>query len=583
MRGTIRDSIRSIRRIFQFLKGNSVLYTAGLFMVSSFYLLSGLFEGQIYRLVASIGVYGNARIFQQFCVISALLAGIILLRSFGQVLYLKAVARADESLRRQLAEQLLCMPLSSWRKRHSGDWMAVLGKDTDDATDTYKDKACRFMGCILQTVGGVVIIAWVSPFMAALGICTGLCYMWVGILKWKRMRVVQQGLRKAGGEMASQLSNEINGAWISRFYHFQPILSRKLSEALHLAYDNGRKGMHISSCNGALIQIGYTLSYSGTLLVGLLLVHMGYLNLPDMLAVWPLSMQISYGLRQAGFLFTEFQETSAAVERLEEAFDLPHEELEEGTLLSERNDAPAIEIEQLTFSYDGEQPVLKEVSLTVQQGEKIAFVGESGSGKTTLMKLLMGFYQVKEGRISIFGQPVINQPLSWVRSQFSYVPQMPHLLDDTIDTNIALVKHGCTKEEVIGAAQKAGADDFICELPEKYETSAGENGSRLSGGQCQRIAVARAFLKDAPIFIFDEATAALDGRSEAQLQNTLKHMDRDKTLLFITHRISTAVFADRIVVMNQGRIVEVGSHQKLLEKGGYYKELWERTGIQEFD
>lgn len=577
MRLTMGGAIRSFGRIFGCLRNHSLLYGTGLVMSSGFALLANLLEGQLYGVVADAGEFGDIRVSQRLAALFLLLIGLVVFRGIGQVLYKKAVARGDEELRRHLVHRLIGMPLSMWYRRHSGDWLAVLGKDTDDAAEAYKEKAGYLMGCFLEIAGGGLILWMASPAMAVWGIVAGLGYLWVGLLNWKRMRTVQQRLRAAGAEMTVQLSNQVNGYWISRFYQLSPILDRKFQGAVSEYWKSGEKGARIAAGNSALYQIGYTLSYSGTLLVGLLLVHQGMIGLSDMLAMWPVSMGISRGLQELGFLFTSLQETVAAAERLEEVLDLPQEERKAGEeRTAAEEEAPAVELDNVTFTYgQGRKAALKGCSLTVQAGERVAFVGESGSGKTTLAKLLMGFYQPDEGRISVFGETLGRQPLEAVRGKFAYVPQSTRLLDDTIFQNIALVKPGCTREEVFEAAVRSGADSFIRELPEGYETLAGENGSRLSGGQRQWIAIARAFLRDAPALILDEATASLDGRSEAQINQVLRRAGRDKTLLLITHRIQTAAFADRIVVMKDGEIVESGRHEELLEMGGYYRQLWE--------
>ena len=194
------------------------------------------------------------------------------------------------------------------------------------------------------------------------------------------------------------------------------------------------------------------------------------------------------------------------------------------------------------------------------------------------MKLLLGFYRPQEGRIEVDGINAAESP-SEVRSKISYVPQKSQLFDDSIYENIAIVKSGSNREAVMRAAALAGADEFIRQLPQGYETQAGEDGGKLSGGQRQRIAVARAFLKDAPIIVMDEVTAVLDGKAENHINRTLTGLGKDKTVLLVTHRLSSAMLAERIVVMERGRIVEIGSHEELLKRNGYYSMLW-KAGME---
>ena len=233
-----------------------------------------------------------------------------------------------------------------------------------------------------------------------------------------------------------------------------------------------------------------------------------------------------------------------------------------------------LELCNVSFTYDQERYALKNINLKIYKGEKIAFVGESGSGKSTLVKLFMRFYDVQQGEVLIGGHRVQDYTLEALRGQFSYVSQSSYLFSGSIYQNISIVKENATQDQVKMAARNACAEDFICELPNGYDTLIGERGTQLSGGQRQRIAIARAFLNDAPILVFDEISAALDSESATKVQQAVEHIPEEKTLLMITHRLSAAVTADRIVVMENGGIVEIGSHSELLAEGKVYARLW---------
>ena len=217
--------------------------------------------------------------------------------------------------------------------------------------------------------------------------------------------------------------------------------------------------------------------------------------------------------------------------------------------------------------------MLRDVSLEARRGETIALVGPSGAGKTTVLGLIPRFYDVSAGVVAIDGQDVREASLSSLRRAIALVTQEPFLFDDTIAANIAYSRPAASKSEIEQAARDAAAQDFIAALPEGYETVVGEAGVRLSGGQRQRIAIARAFLKDAPIILLDEATSALDTESEAQVRVALKRLMAGRTTLVIAHRLSTVRDADRIYVLDAGRVVEVGSHEELSRAGGLYSRL----------
>lgn len=245
-----------------------------------------------------------------------------------------------------------------------------------------------------------------------------------------------------------------------------------------------------------------------------------------------------------------------------------------GTLVAQKGD---IEFNGITFKHaDAKAPIFKDFSLSVKPGERIGLVGISGSGKTTLTKLLLRFADVQKGEILIDGQNVSKVQQVSLREAIAYVPQETSLFHRSIADNIAYAHPEASRDEIIRAAKLANAHDFIKDLPDGYETLVGERGVKLSGGQRQRIAIARAILKDAPILVLDEATSALDSESEALIQDALVKLMKGRTSIVVAHRLSTIASLDRIIVLDNGKIIEQGTHQQLLEKHGAYHHLWSR-------
>ena len=282
----------------------------------------------------------------------------------------------------------------------------------------------------------------------------------------------------------------------------------------------------------------------------------------------------SQSLRQLANLQTVFAEGMSAARRLFAALDIEPEVRDQPGA----HDLPAgdatIQFEAVGFAYGTQDgPALSDVTFNVRRGETIALVGPSGGGKTTLLNLIPRFYDATAGRVLIDGHDVRDVTLTSLRDQIGLVTQEPFLFDDTIRANIAYARPDATDAQIREAAHAAAAHEFIDALPDGYDTQVGEAGARLSGGQRQRVAIARAFLKDAPILLLDEATSALDTESEAQVQAALKRLMAGRTTILIAHRLSTVRGADRIYVIDKGRIVETGDHASLTRKRGLYARL----------
>ncbi len=300
----------------------------------------------------------------------------------------------------------------------------------------------------------------------------------------------------------------------------------------------------------------------------------GGMSVGDLVLINAYALQVCLPLNALGFVYREARDAWVNAERL---FQLLREQ-------PEIPDSPALPrllpaggdvvFERVSFHYDPARPILHEVSLRIPPGRTVAVVGRSGSGKSTLARLLLRLYAPTGGRILIDDQDIAALSPGSVREAIGVVPQETALFNDTIGYNIAYGRMGSSAEQIVAASKAAHVHDLIASLPEQYDTPVGERGVKLSGGEKQRIAIARAMLKNPPILIFDEATSALDSDSEHAIQQELDRLSRNRTTLIIAHRLSTIVRAHEIIVMDRGRIVERGSHRELLRRGGLYAHLW---------
>jgi len=390
----------------------------------------------------------------------------------------------------------------------------------------------------------------------------------------KRLRALAASGQERMGDMASTLQETLSGIRMVKAYGREEAEAERFKASNKAFYDTRMKAIQVSSLGSSHMEVIGVVGVAAIIWYGGSLVISGDMT-PGAFFSFLTAMFMAFTpIRKLSGSNNEIQQALAAAERVFSVIDLQTEqEIDRG-----RSDMPPIRrsvvYQDVTFLYEGQTvPAVSDIDLEIKAGEMVALVGSSGSGKTTLANLLPRFYEPTAGRLLIDGVDIQSFTLASLRAQIGIVAQDVVLFDDTVLNNISFGRKGATEAEIEQAAKLAYAHDFIERLPQGYQTMIGERGVKLSGGERQRVAIARAILRDPPLLILDEATSALDSESERVVQLALSNLMEHRTTLVIAHRLSTIQRSDRIVVLNRGTIVEMGTHDELLLRGGHYKRL----------
>ncbi|HKV07502.1 MAG TPA: ABC transporter ATP-binding protein [Thermoanaerobaculia bacterium] len=390
----------------------------------------------------------------------------------------------------------------------------------------------------------------------------------------KGMRKTSHRSQERMADLASLMTEGVRGHRVVKAFGMEDFELRKFREATRRHLRTNLRAQRLANASSPVVESLAALGAAALLIYAGKNIRAGHLSTPELIQFLTTLLMMYDPVRKLNKVNLILQEALAAVQRVSRLLELPND-------IAERPDARAVDTvrqgiayEHVTFAYE-DRPALWDVSLAIRAGEIVAVVGPSGAGKSTFVNLLPRFFDPTGGRVAIDGIDIRDLTLKSLRSLIGIVTQDTVLFNDTIRANIAYGRSDIPLEHVREAAAAAYADEFIMELPHGYDTVIGEGGIRLSGGQRQRLAIARALLKNAPILILDEATSHLDSQSEALVQKALGNLMQDRTTLVIAHRLSTVTRADRIVVMEAGRIVEEGSHGELIALGGSYKRLYD--------
>ena len=483
--------------------------------------------------------------------------------------------RAVLDLRRQMYAHVLSLPLGQFSENTSD----TMSKFVQDINDILRGLTNFFQKVVAEPFKELGVFCFALWLDWRLTLIVMFCAPAAAIIFRKLGKKIRRANRKlliGFGQMLGRLESTLAGMRVVKAYTRENYERKKIFKIDRHVMKQQLKMGFIEALTSPLVEtLGFLAGSAGILYLTHQVVN-DHLDTSDFIALLLCMGAMFDPVRKLSSVYPKLQRANAAAQRVFELIDSPSEYDDDAGRPALPAMQRSIEFDHVTFTYPkATQPAVSDVSLTVNRGEIVAIVGPNGSGKTTLLSLLLRFFPLNDGRILIDGQDTGEVSLHSLRSQFSLITQESVIFPDTIAANIAYGRPDVSREVIEEAARKAFADEFIRQMPDGYDTLAGEHGATLSGGQRQRIAIARAILRDAPVLIFDEATSQVDPESEMKIHQALETILRDRTAFVIAHRYSTVSNADRIAVMDQGQLLAVAPHEELLQTCPLYTRLYE--------
>ncbi|MFL5648585.1 MAG: ABC transporter ATP-binding protein [Chloroflexota bacterium] len=495
--------------------------------------------------------------------------------SWGQSYIMAGVTqRTVYRMRRDVDAKLSRLPLSYFDSHPRGDTLSRVTNDIDNIGNSLQQTLTQLITALCTIIGVIAIMFWISPLLAVISLLTVPVSIAVTIFIAKRSSVQFAAQWAQTGKLNGHVEEMHTGhSIVKAFGHQQEAIDTFERENEQL-FEASFKAQFLSGTIQPIMAFIANINYVAICVIGGIQVANGQMSLGDVQAFVQYSRQFTMPITQTASIANVIQSAVASAERVFELLDEGEESPDVELVGARPAVAGRVALENVSFRYLPDVPLIEDLNLTVEPGQTVAIVGPTGAGKTTLVNLLMRFYEIDEGRISIDGIDSRGMSRDALRSTFGMVLQDTWLFHGTIADNIAYGREGATREEIVAAAEAAHVDHFVRTLPDGYDTVVDDDATNLSAGEKQLLTIARAFLADPRILILDEATSSVDTRTEVLIQRAMTRLMRGRTAFVIAHRLSTIREADTILVMNRGRIVEQGTHHELLARRGFYEELY---------
>jgi ATP-binding cassette, subfamily B, bacterial len=574
---SMKDVHKTFRLLAPFIRKYWKVYVV-LFLLLGFDIGLILSFGWFFGNITDAAIHSDWKHIKELILIGITLTGISIGSSFISIYYNTIATNAiKKDIKNQLLKHILRLPASSTTKVHSGELLSHFTNDINSVDGVIGSNLISFIRLPIIYVAVFIylfnlnwVLCLLSVMIAPLAFVSSVGF---GMLLRKNSRQIHD----LYGQMNSVLNEVFHGLPVIRSFLMEKGFYKKYTsknEQLYKLELQNAKLQGWFSSGGHLIS---SLSFLITISLGAYFVSVKIMTVGALMTFINLVNHLVYPLTDLASKWAGFQHSVSALERIFKVLEQKPDSLELPSYQHSFNKRASVEFKEVTFSYEENIKVFNNLSIEFPSNKVVALVGPSGAGKSTLFNLLQGFYKPQLGEILLNGISTDQLSISELRSAIAYVPQETYLFAGTIRENLLLSRSGVTEEKMMKAAQSAYIHDFICSLPDGYDSEIGERGLKLSGGQKQRIAIARAILKDAPILLLDEATSALDNETEHHVQKALNNLMKNRTTIVIAHRLSTIQHADVIFVMDEGKILQTGTHHELIKMNGLYRKLQGRS------